>query len=214
MELQYVITGGGGHALSLAEAIGRTGGHLIGYTAPLDQGPLAQAYPWLGDDSALPSLLSPALRLLNGLGSTGPIGARAHLYQKLLSQGFEFAELIHPSASVARLQNRFGPGLAVLGGAVINAGVHCAENVLINSGAIVEHGCVIGKHSHIASGAVLCGDVTIGDGVHVGAGSTILQGIQIGAGAVIAAGAVVTENVEPLTLIAGVPGRIKHKIEP
>jgi UDP-perosamine 4-acetyltransferase len=71
----------------------------------------------------------------------------------------------------------------------------------------VEHGCTIADHSHIASGATVCGDCLIGEAVHVGAGATVIQGVKIGFGAVIAAGAVVTRNVEPLTLVAGVPAR-------
>lgn len=47
--------------------------------------------------------------------------------------------------------------------------------------------------------------VEIGNDVWIGAGAIILDGIKIGDGAVVAAGAVVTKNVEPFSLVAGVP---------
>lgn len=51
------------------------------------------------------------------------------------------------------------------------------------------------------------GDVIIGDRVWIGYRATILPGISIGEGAVVAAGAIVTKNVEPFTIVAGVPAR-------
>jgi acetyltransferase-like isoleucine patch superfamily enzyme len=51
------------------------------------------------------------------------------------------------------------------------------------------------------------GDVFIGDHVWIGYRALILPGVMIGEGAVIAAGAVVSKNVEPFTIVAGVPAR-------
>ena len=56
--------------------------------------------------------------------------------------------------------------------------------------------------------------VVIGHDVWVGHGAIILPGIAIGHGAVVAAGAVVTKNVEPYSIVAGVPARrIKWRFE-
>lgn len=52
------------------------------------------------------------------------------------------------------------------------------------------------------------GDITLGDDVWVGANVTICSGVTIGQGSVIAAGAVVTKDVEPYTIVGGVPARI------
>jgi maltose O-acetyltransferase len=49
--------------------------------------------------------------------------------------------------------------------------------------------------------------ITIGDNVWLGIGATVLPGVSIGNGAVVGAHALVTRDVEPNTLVAGVPAR-------
>lgn len=49
---------------------------------------------------------------------------------------------------------------------------------------------------------------TIGNDVWIGCHAIIKRGVTIGDGAVIASGAVVTKDVEPYTIVAGVPAKI------
>jgi maltose O-acetyltransferase len=49
--------------------------------------------------------------------------------------------------------------------------------------------------------------IVVKDRVFVGTRAIILPGVTIGEGAVVAAGAVVTRDVEPYTIVAGVPAR-------
>jgi phosphonate metabolism protein (transferase hexapeptide repeat family) len=49
--------------------------------------------------------------------------------------------------------------------------------------------------------------VEVGHDVWIGHGATVLPGVTVGNGAVIGAGAVVTENVDPYTVVAGVPAK-------
>ncbi len=53
--------------------------------------------------------------------------------------------------------------------------------------------------------------VTIGNDVWIGYGATLIAGIEIGDGAVIAAGAVVTKDVEPYSIVGGVPAKVIRK---
>lgn len=54
------------------------------------------------------------------------------------------------------------------------------------------------------------GPVEIGNDVWVGADTLILSGVEIGDGAVIAGKSVVTKDVEPYSVVAGMPAEHKH----
>ncbi|MBN4056316.1 hypothetical protein JYT20_01205 [Rhodothermus sp. AH-315-K08] len=54
--------------------------------------------------------------------------------------------------------------------------------------------------------------IVIEDDVWLATRATILRGVRIGRGAVVAAGAVVTKDVEPYTLVAGVPAKQIRKL--
>lgn len=53
--------------------------------------------------------------------------------------------------------------------------------------------------------------VVIGNDVWIGHGCQIMSGVTIGDGAVIAAGSVVTHDVEPYSIVGGVPARLIRK---
>jgi maltose O-acetyltransferase len=53
--------------------------------------------------------------------------------------------------------------------------------------------------------------VIIGDFAWLGSRSIILPGVTIGEGAVVAAGAVVTKDVEPYTVVGGIPAKVMAK---
>jgi maltose O-acetyltransferase len=56
--------------------------------------------------------------------------------------------------------------------------------------------------------------VVIEDHVWIGMRALILPGVRIGRGAVVAAGAVVSRDVEPLSIVAGVPARVVGRRDP
>lgn len=54
-------------------------------------------------------------------------------------------------------------------------------------------------------GLLTYGDIIIGSDVWIGMDVTVMSGVTIGHGAVIAAGSIVTKNVEPYTIVGGIP---------
>lgn len=81
----------------------------------------------------------------------------------------------------------------------------------------------IGKHVSISAEVVLLSashdiqsktfkgvekKVVIDDFVFIGTRAMILPGVRIGKGAVIAAGAVVSKDVEPYTIVGGIPAKV------
>jgi acetyltransferase-like isoleucine patch superfamily enzyme len=80
---------------------------------------------------------------------------------------------------------------------------------------LIAPGCFITDHNHgikadstIWQQPCVQQDVRIGAGAWLGAKVIVLPGVTIGDGAVVAAGAVVTRDVDPMTIVAGVPARL------
>jgi len=87
------------------------------------------------------------------------------------------------------------------------------RNVLIGPGVMFEtvnHGLV---HIPGQGRGGSTKPIKVEDEVWVGAGVIVTQGITIGRGAVVAAGAVVTKDVEPFTIVGGVPAKFIRRIE-
>ncbi|MQF67080.1 acetyltransferase [SAR202 cluster bacterium AD-802-F09_MRT_200m] len=203
-----LILGGGGHARVLIDCMRACG--ILESVAILDRDPdlwgqEMLTVPVLGGDELLGELAAQgATNFLVGLGGTGDNRPRRQLFELGLSHGLAPMNVIHPSA-VCSPWAKLGNGSVVLPKAVINAGALLGDNVIVNTGAIVEHDCEIGNHAHVATGASLCSTVKVGIGAHIGAGATVRQLISIGEGAIVGAGAVVVKDVDPWTVVVGVP---------
>lgn len=91
--------------------------------------------------------------------------------------------------------------LAAEWGLTIGKNVNLSSNVSIYSGAH-DH-----RDPYFRCTAAMTRPITIGDRVWIGSNAIILTGVHIGEGAVICAGCVVTKDVEPYTVVAGIPAR-------
>ena len=63
------------------------------------------------------------------------------------------------------------------------------------------------KNAEIYQNSLIQKKVTIGNNVWTGIGAIILAGVTIGDGAIVGAGAVVTTDVEPNSIVLGIPAK-------
>ena len=109
-------------------------------------------------------------------------------------------------------KTKIGRGVVVMPRAYLSNYSEIGDYSILNSSSNVEHECKIGKGVHIMSGACIGGRSIVGDFATIGTNATILPDLKIGKGAYIGAGAVVTKNVSDNSLIIGIPGKFKKKI--
>lgn len=199
-----VLIGGGGHALSAADAIMNGKNYkIVGYTDVSDTHiPLR----YLGTDDVLESLYEKGV--LNAAITVGYLGestVRDRLYQRAKQAGFRLPVIIDPSAVVSEAAE-VGEGAFIGKKAVVNRGARIGRMCIINTGAIIEHNNQIGEYSHIAVGAVLCGGVQVGEHTFIGANATIIQEVRVGMNVIIGAGSVVIGNVPDNGKVVGLGG--------
>ena len=95
-------------------------------------------------------------------------------------------------------------------------GVHIEDNVFIGHGVMFTNDLfpratnTDGTQQTEADWKVI--ETRIKKGASIGSNATILCGITIGENALVGAGSVVTKDVEPNTVVAGVPAKMLKKI--
>lgn len=127
---------------------------------------------------------------------------------------------IEPGA-IIRDQVTIGDNAVIMMGAIINIGAEIGEKTMIDMGAVLGGRATVGKNCHIGAGTVLAGvieppsatPVIIEDDVVIGANAVVLEGVRVGKGAVVAAGAIVISDVEPYTVVGGVPARVLKQLD-
>lgn len=122
---------------------------------------------------------------------------------------------------------KIGRGAKVDGGCIFFG----PQRITIGEGAVINRGVLldgrfpltIGKHASISMFTIILtlehdlfdsdgfrsvgARVSIGERVFIGARAIVLPGVTIGDGAAVAAGAIVTKDVEPFSIVAGIPAK-------
>lgn len=105
----------------------------------------------------------------------------------------------------------FGNGNVINFGCLLDGrrfNIRFGDNISIGPEATILS---LGHDPQSSSFEDIGGDVVIGDRVWIGYRALVMPGVNIGEGAVVAAGAVVTKDVEPYTIVAGIPAKVIGK---
>ena len=203
-----VVVGAGGHAKVAIEALRFSGWNVIGCT---DFDPTRRAVVGaqvLGGDECLAVLRSAGVRF--AFIALGNNQLRQSKSEQLLRAGFELPAAIGPNSAISPTA-KIGQGVAIFGGAIINAEAEIGDFAIINTNASIDHDCVIGRAVHVAPGSALAGCVPVGDRTSLGAGTTVIPGITIGSDSLIGAGSVVVRDLPDGVTALGVPARLRPK---
>lgn len=202
MNERVVVIGGSGHAKVLVDIIEQSVNiEIVGFVS-IDEHETLYGYAHLGDDDALPAIFDSGVR--SALVAIGDNRRRKVAIDMLRKGGFKLINAISPAAVVSKYV-RAGEGIAVLPGAVVNAGSYLEDGVIVNTNASIDHDCLVGKCAHVAPGANVAGCVRLEEGVLVGTGSSVIPGVTIGSWTIVGAGAAVVSDLPANIVAVGVP---------
>jgi sugar O-acyltransferase (sialic acid O-acetyltransferase NeuD family) len=190
-----IIIGAGGHAKVVAEALIESGHNILGVISP-DKviGSKYYGLKVLANDEKLLSFSPNDVILANGVGVIPGKTVRWELANRLRKQGFQFIQVIHPTAYIAK-DVLLGEGVQVMAGSCIQPGASIGQDSIVNTRVSIDHDCCVGKNCHLAPGVVLSGSVIIENGTQVGTGAVVTQGINIGMNVIIGAGSVIFKDL-------------------
>lgn len=202
---RVAIWGAGGHAKVAADVLRAEGrADVVGF---IDDSAAAGTSMVIGTSDELPTLVASGAvtELFVGVGDCA---VRRRLAERLAALGVPLAPAaVHPRAVVAPTAT-LDAGALVVAGAVVGPDARVGRCAIVNTGATIDHDCVIGDYAHVGPGAHLGGNVTVGEGAWIGLGASVKHGVTIGAGAVVGLGSAVIRDVEPGSVVYGVPARI------
>jgi UDP-perosamine 4-acetyltransferase len=199
-----VVVGAGGHAKVCIESLRAMGEQVDFCVGDPDSPESCVGVPVLiGDDN---------LARLRGEGhekafiAIGSNRLRERLAKLATGQGYRLVNAINPHAIISP-SVKFGEGVAVMAGAVINAEALIESLAIINTGATIDHDCRIGRAVHIAPQCGLAGNVVVGEQAFLGIGARVIPEITIGANVTVGAGGVVVKDIESGKTVVGIPVR-------
>lgn len=135
---------------------------------------------------------------------------RKFLYRHVFGVDIEPNVVIYYGSEIRSHMNlKIGEG-SIIGDNIIldaRAGIEIGKNVNISSRVALWSFQHDYNDPYFRCTAEKVGPIVIKDRAWIGPNVTILHGVTIGEGAVVAAGAVVTKDVEPYTLVGGIPAK-------
>lgn len=136
----------------------------------------------------------------------GNMDQKSNIVKKMVTQGAEFINLIHPSARIYS-NTELGKGIIICDNSTISCDCKISDFVSIHPSVCVGHDVTIGKYSSLYSFAFIAGNVTINDSVNVFPRASILPNITIGERSSIGSCSLVIKNVQAGVSVFGIPAK-------
>ena len=208
---KIIIIGSGGHAQVVIDIIQEMGGfEIYGITSnSLTKGDFFCGYPVLGNDSVLNDLNSKDYLVAIGIGGFTNNLLRKKIYLNIKELGYDFINVIHPSAIISKTA-KLGEAVVIFAGVIVNPGSYIGNNSILATGCSVDHNTIINDHVLISAGAVIGASIEIEEGSLIALGGKIVSGIKIGKECLIAAGAVVVNDLPEKSKVFGIPAKTKE----
>lgn len=218
MRPKLLLIGGGGHCRSVLDSLyaNEKITRLYAEIGIIDRsdkiGQKIDDIPVVGCDEDLPRLFAEGFtHAFIAIGSIGQPNQRIKLVKQLSDLGFNFPNIIDPSATFSPSAS-LGCGIFIGKKSVINTGSIISDHAIINTSSIIEHDCNINSFVHIAPGSIVCGQVTIGSQTHIGAGTVVKQQVTIGNRTIIGLGSVVLNDISDDIIAFGNPCKEVKKL--
>ena len=208
---KIILIGAGGHAKSVAEVINYASSPyiidgLIDLTAPDDK--YWDNIDYLGNDETVTDISGENAHV--SVGMIKDLKIRERIYTSYKQKGVVFP-VIQSKYAFVSTDSEIGEGSIIMHQAFVNVGASIGVNCIFNTKSTVEHDVKIGNHCHTGPGSTINADCTIGNNVFISSNATINRGVKIGDNCIIGAGSVITKDVEPNSMVYGVPGKIQSK---
>jgi len=203
---EFVLLGGGGFAIELAEYMITEGRSLRGYYAPIEDKELSVVLPWLGDEK------EDVNHQVEYLVAAGTMGIRKKMISFIENNELVPGTFISRRAYISRF-SKIGKGLVITPGAAIVGNPTIGNYVMMNLNTIISHHCVIGNNVVLSPGVVVTGHCSLGNNINVGTNAALLPGTKLSSGVQIGMLTFPRKNVEENKLVIGSIGKTLAKDE-
>jgi sugar O-acyltransferase (sialic acid O-acetyltransferase NeuD family) len=162
--------------------------------------------PVLGDPSEFRPAPDDGLILAIGIPEI-----RRAVAERLESRGGRFLTLVHPTAVVAENAS-LGSGSLLCPFAIVSDSAATERCVLMNYFSSLGHDAIAGAFAVLSPYAALGGGARVAEDVFLGIHAMVAPRKTVGKGSQISANSAAMNDVPPLSLVYGVPGRIAPRI--
>ena len=206
---KIIVIGSGGHAKVVIDIIREMKDcEIVGITSnSIKVDSLFYGYTVLGEDNILNKYVNDkSILTAMGLGGYRDNNHREEVFNYVKSLGFNFINVIHPSAIISKTV-KMGEGNVFFPGVVVNTDVELGNNIIVATGSTIDHETVVNDHVLISAGVTVGAYSVLEKGVLLALGSKVISGITVGSYSLVAAGAVVVNNIGQNQRVFGLPAK-------